>query len=65
MEVLRQYAKRGPEPARQVGSMIFGLENALKSYEGSLKGLQDKSVMDKKRADEQARSGGRQRDSAR
>ena len=33
-------------------TQIFSLENSLKAYDGRLKGLQDKRVMDAKRADE-------------
>ena len=50
--VLKQYAAQGPEQARQVASMIFGLENSVKAREGQQKGLLDKSVMDKKAKDE-------------
>ena len=49
---LKQYSGRGPEQARQAASMIFGLENSLKSIDGQLKGLLDKSIMDKKAAEE-------------
>ena len=52
LHVLKQYSVQGPEQARQAGSMIFGLENSLKSSEGGYKGLLDKNVMDKKQHDE-------------
>ncbi len=52
--VLKAYSALGPEQARQAASMIFGLENGLKSYEGSYRGLLDRNVMEKKRADEAA-----------
>jgi hypothetical protein len=52
-DVLEKYSAEGPEQARQAASMIFGLENSIKAYSGSLKGLLDKNVMDKKRKDEE------------
>jgi hypothetical protein len=54
IDVMRKYSAQGPEQAREAGSDIFGLENAVKAYQGRLEGLQDKSVMDKKRKDEDA-----------
>jgi hypothetical protein len=50
---LRAYAAGGEEPARQVASAIFGLENSLKANVGREQGLLDKNVMDKKEKDEQ------------
>ena len=50
---LKEYAARGPEQARQALSQIFGLENSRKVFEGRLEGLQKKSLMDKKRKDEE------------
>ncbi|HEY2011987.1 MAG TPA: S46 family peptidase, partial [Bryobacteraceae bacterium] len=52
--VLRTYSALGPEQSREAASDIFGLENSIKAYDGRLKGLLDKSVMDKKRQDEEA-----------
>jgi hypothetical protein len=52
--VLRQYASRGAEEARQANSRIFGLENALKAYTGEYSGLLDAKVFAKKAADERA-----------
>ncbi len=49
---LKAYSVRGPEQARQAASMIFGLENSRKVYEGRLLGLQDKNLMEKKRKEE-------------
>lgn len=49
---LKEYSARGPEQARQAASMIFGLENSRKVYEGRLLGLQDKNLMEKKRKEE-------------
>ena len=51
-EVLKQYAARGPEQARQVSSDIFGLENARKVYDGRVVALGDKAVLAKKQAEE-------------
>ena len=50
---LREYESRGPEQARQISSRIRGLENSLKAYEGRYRGLLDKSVMEKKRQEEE------------
>ncbi|HEY2118544.1 MAG TPA: S46 family peptidase [Candidatus Acidoferrum sp.] len=49
---LKDYSARGPEQTRQATSMIFGLENSRKVYEGRLLGLQDKNLMEKKRKEE-------------
>ncbi len=51
--LLKEYSARGPEQARQAASMIFSLENGRKVYEGRLLGLQDKSLMEKKRKEEE------------
>jgi hypothetical protein len=49
---LKDYSARGPEQARQATTLIFGLENSLKAIQGREDGLQDKHLMDKKKADE-------------
>ncbi|HEY1341496.1 MAG TPA: S46 family peptidase [Bryobacteraceae bacterium] len=54
VDALRRYSAQGPEQAREAASQIFNLENGLKSYEGSLRGLHDRNVMEKKRQDEEA-----------
>jgi len=51
--LLKEYSARGPEQARQAASLIFGLENSLKAWQGRYDGLLDKNVMDKKRKDEE------------
>ncbi len=51
--VLQRYSAEGPEQARQAASMIFGLQNSLKAFDGRYKGLLDKNVMDTKRKDEE------------
>jgi hypothetical protein len=50
---LYRYSALGAEQARQAATMIFGLENSVKSAEGSLKGLLDAGVMAKQRRDEE------------
>ena len=47
--VLKDYAARGPEQSRQSTTLIFGLENSRKVFEGRRDGLQDKNLMEKKR----------------
>jgi hypothetical protein len=55
--VLKEYAARGPEQNRQATTLIFGLENSRKVFEGRRDGLQDKNLMEKKRKeDEEFRS---------
>ncbi len=54
IEVLNAYSALGAEQARQATSLVFGLANSLKAYEGRYKGLLDKGVMDKKREEEAA-----------
>jgi hypothetical protein len=49
---LKKYSGTGPEASRRAMAQIFSLENSLKAYNGRLQGLQDKRVMDAKRADE-------------
>ncbi len=46
------YAAQGPEQARQVGTLIFGLQNSLKVYVGRTEALADKNLIAKKQADE-------------
>jgi hypothetical protein len=50
--VLKAYAARGPEPARQAAGQIFGLENSLKAITGEYDGLMDKNLMAKKQQEE-------------
>jgi hypothetical protein len=50
---LKEYAARGPEQSRQVTTLIFGLENSRKVFEGRRDGLQDKTLMDKKRQEDE------------
>ncbi len=53
LQVLRHYAARGQEPARQAAELIFGVENALKAYMGEWTGLRDPALMEKKRREEE------------
>lgn len=48
----QEFAQKGPEQARLVGSTIFGLQNSLKVYEGRAEALADKSIIAKKQAEE-------------
>jgi hypothetical protein len=52
IETAQQYAAQGPEQARQVGTPIFGWQNALKVYVGRDEALKDKAVVAKKQAEE-------------
>jgi hypothetical protein len=46
------FAVQGPEQARLVGSLIFGLQNSLKVYVGRAVALADPAILAKKQADE-------------
>jgi hypothetical protein len=46
------YSARGPEQARQAGSMIFRLQNGQKAYIGRYGGLMDPKLLAKKQAEE-------------
>jgi hypothetical protein len=50
---LKAYSALGPDQARETGTLIFGLENAVKAYQGQYQGLLDKNVMAKKQQEEQ------------
>jgi len=50
--VLRAFSATSPEHARQATTEIFELENSVKALDGDYRGLNDKHVMDTKRADE-------------
>lgn len=53
LEVLKRYAERGPEPAREAAGQIFGIENSLKALAGEYNGLLDKNLMAKKKREEE------------
>jgi len=46
------FAAQGPEQARLVGSLIFGLQNSLKVYVGRKEALADPAILAKKKAEE-------------
>ncbi len=48
----QEYAAKGPEQARQVGSLIFGIQNSLKVYIGRAEALSDKNLIAKKQGEE-------------
>ena len=50
--VAQAYAAKGQEQARQVGNVIFGLQNSLKVYVGRAEALADKNIIAKKQAEE-------------
>jgi hypothetical protein len=52
--LLREYASRGAEQARQAAGLTFSLENALKALTGEYNGLLDPTVMAKIINDEHA-----------
>lgn len=53
IRLLQNYSSRGPEQARQAGSMIFGLQNSVKAISGEQQGLLDRNVMAKKQKEEE------------
>jgi hypothetical protein len=53
IDTLRRYSAAGEEQQRKASSRIFNLENSVKALTGDLQGLNDKHVMDTKRADEE------------
>jgi len=52
IETAQAYAAQGPDQAREVGTLIFGLQNSLKVYVGRYEALNDKAVIAKKQANE-------------
>ncbi len=52
IHVAQEYAAKGKEQALQVSTLIFGLQNSLKAYQGRFEALNDKAVIAKKQADE-------------
>ena len=49
---MQAYSARGEEQARQAGSLIFGLQNSRKAYQGRYEGLLDKNLIAKKQQEE-------------
>jgi hypothetical protein len=54
IETMQKYAARGPEQARQAGTVIFGLQNSLKANNGGYLALMDPKVIAKKQTEEEA-----------
>ena len=52
IDVLKSYSARGPEQAREAASMIFGLENGRKLYQGRYDGLLNDKLIAKKQSEE-------------
>lgn len=48
----KAYSARGAEEKRQAQDVLFSVENSYKAYTGFLRGLRDRALMDRKRADE-------------
>ena len=42
--LLREYAARGPEQARQVSNLLLGITNSRKAFTGQLRGLENPAV---------------------
>jgi len=52
--LLKDYSSKGEEQARRARTILYYVENAIKSMEGELKGLKDEKLMAKKRSKEEA-----------
>ncbi|MBZ5525613.1 MAG: S46 family peptidase [Acidobacteriia bacterium] len=52
IDTMQKYAARGPEQARQAGSVIFGLQNSLKAINGGYLALLDPKLIAKKQQEE-------------
>jgi hypothetical protein len=52
--VMKEYSARGAEEARRARTMLYFLENYIKSTEGEFGGLNDPKMMAKKKAQEEA-----------
>jgi hypothetical protein len=50
--VLLEYSKKGAEQERTAKDVLFGVQNSLKATHGFQRGLMDKSLIDRKRAEE-------------
>ncbi len=50
--LLKEYALRGPEAARQAKQELFGVQNSLKALRGRLAGLRDPALIARKTAQE-------------
>ncbi len=52
--LLKTYSARGAEEARRARTILYFMENGIKSMEGELRGLNDSDLMAKKRSQEDA-----------
>jgi len=52
--LLKTYSAKGPEEARRARTVLYFMENSIKSMEGELRGLNDPELMAKKRSQEDA-----------
>ncbi|MCX7829702.1 MAG: S46 family peptidase, partial [Acidobacteria bacterium] len=52
--LLKNYSQKGVEEARRARTILYYVENAIKSMEGELKGLRDEKLIAKKRSSEEA-----------
>lgn len=52
--LLKEYSARGPEEARRARTKLYFLENAIKSNDGEVGGLNDPKLMATKKAQEEA-----------
>ena len=53
IQILRDYARKGPEQERRALVSIFGLENSKKALTGQYKGLLDEDLMAKRKKQEE------------
>jgi hypothetical protein len=53
LAVLQKYSALGQEQSRQALGMIFGIQNAIKAFNGRYSGLEDKALMAKKQKEEE------------
>jgi Peptidase S46 len=53
IQALKKFSAQSAENARRAQEHIFGLENSLKAYNGTLAGLRDNKLMTAKQQDEQ------------
>ncbi len=52
LEVLKRYAGKGPEQARQAARQVFGIKNALKAWTGEYQGLLDQNLIARRQKEE-------------
>ncbi|MGB7924514.1 MAG: S46 family peptidase [Pyrinomonadaceae bacterium] len=52
--VLKKYMEQGEEQTRRAQNELNSIENSIKVYKGQIAGLQDKSLLERKRKDEEA-----------